>query len=63
MIFYKLLWLIIVAYPLWAAGTLKGSSAEGMANVFICALIPALFVPWRYVVRKYVLISARAHKS
>jgi hypothetical protein len=27
-IFYKVLWLIIVAYPLWTAGTLAGSSAE-----------------------------------
>src|SRR4051794_28173228 len=28
MIFYKSLWLLVVAYPLWKAGTLIGSPAE-----------------------------------
>ena len=28
MIFYKSLWLIVVAYPLWRAGALAGSPAE-----------------------------------
>jgi hypothetical protein len=27
-IFYKVLWLIIVAYPLWSNGKLEGSPAE-----------------------------------
>src|SRR5271155_4406818 len=27
-IFYKLLWLVLVAYPLWSSGTLAGSSAQ-----------------------------------
>ena len=30
MIAYKLLWLLVVAYPLWRAGTLAGSPAEEM---------------------------------
>ena len=28
MIFYKTLWVIVVAYPLWRAGTLAGSPAD-----------------------------------
>ena len=29
-IFYKVLWLILVAYPLWSKGKLTGSPAEGI---------------------------------
>src|SRR5271154_1338102 len=31
-IFYKVLWLIIVAYPLWKSNQLIGSPVEGMTN-------------------------------
>jgi hypothetical protein len=55
MIFYKGLWLIVVAYPLWKTNQLKGSPAEEMAGIFIWIFIPILFVPWKYVWRKYVL--------
>jgi len=55
MIFYKCLWLIIVAYPLWIAGTLKGSPAEEMAHTFSFIIVPILFVPWKFVYNKYVL--------
>ncbi len=33
MIFYKTLWLIVVAYPLWITNQLAGSDAEEMASV------------------------------
>ena len=59
MIFYKGLWLIVVAYPLWSAGTLKGSPAEGMAYMFSGIIIPILFMPWKYVFRKYILIETK----
>ena len=55
MIFYKCLWLIIVAYPLWMAGALKGSPAEEMAQTFSIIILPILFVPWKYVYHTYVL--------
>jgi hypothetical protein len=45
MIFYKSIWLMAVAYPLWRAGTLAGSPADEMAHVFIGAPIVALLVP------------------
>ena len=54
-IFYKSLWLILVAYPLWKTGTLAGSSAEGTFDVFIPIVIVYLIMPWGYVFRTFVL--------
>jgi hypothetical protein len=59
MIFYKGLWLIVVAYPLWKAGTLKGSPAEEIAYMFSGIIIPILFVPWKYVFKKYILFETK----
>jgi hypothetical protein len=59
MIFYKGLWLIFVAYPLWSTGTLKGSPAEEMAYMFLGIIIPIIFMPWKYVFKKYVLIETK----
>lgn len=59
MIFYKTLWIIVVAYPMWSAGTLAGSPAEGMAQVFIAAPFLALIIPWKYVFEKYILLSRK----
>ena len=55
MVFYKILWLIFVAYPLWRTDQLVGSPAEELTGMFILLPIPALFIPWGYVFRKYVL--------
>ena len=55
MVFYKGLWLLVVAYPLWITGTLKGSPAEEMAHIFSGIIIPIIFLPWRYVFRKFIL--------
>jgi hypothetical protein len=52
-IFYKVLWLIVVAYPLWSAGTLVGSSAEGTTSAFLWVLLPIVAVPWGYVFGNY----------
>jgi hypothetical protein len=57
MIFYKALWLIIVAYPLWIAGTLHGSPAEEMTYIFSGIIIPIIFMPWKYVFKKIILIQ------
>jgi hypothetical protein len=54
MIFYKTLWVLVVAYPLWRSNTLAGSPAEEMAYVFIWAPVVALIVPWKYVFQNYV---------
>src|SRR3990170_5859750 len=49
-IVYKSVWLLFVAYPLWAAGQLAGSPAEGMARVFMWVPVLIVAVPWKYVV-------------
>jgi len=54
MIFYKTLWLIVVAYPLWRVNALAGSSAEHLARVFVGAPVLLLIVPWKYVFENYV---------
>jgi len=40
MIFYKGLWLAVVAYPLWAQDKLAGTEAAGWAQIFIPSMIP-----------------------
>jgi len=55
MIFYKSLWLAVVAVPLLRAGTLAGSSAEELTYIFMAAPVFALCVPWGYVVRRFVM--------
>jgi hypothetical protein len=52
-IFYKSLWLLLVAYPLWSTGTLAGSPAEGIANVFFPVFVVVLIIPWDYVFKQY----------
>jgi hypothetical protein len=52
---YKLLWLALVAYPLWRDGTLAGSSAEGMAAAYAWVVLPIVAIPWPYVMRTFVL--------
>ena len=53
---YKLIWLIIAAYPLWSAHQLTGSSAQGLfkANA-MGVVIDLLVIPWPYVLRNFIL--------
>lgn len=53
-IFYKALWLIIVAYPLWIRGALWGSPAEAIATSFLWLPLPVLAMPWGYAFRTYI---------
>ncbi len=55
MIGYKLLWLLVVAYPLWRANALAGSPAEEMTYVFLWIPLPIIAVPWKYVFQNYVM--------
>jgi hypothetical protein len=50
---YKLTWLAVVAWPLWKAGRLAGSPAEGMTYAFLPVAAPLLLMPWGYVFRTY----------
>jgi hypothetical protein len=53
-IFYKTLWLIIVAYPLWAKGALWSSPAESIAIPFLWLPLPIIAVPWGHAFRTYI---------
>jgi len=54
--FYKLVWLIIVAYPLWSANHLAGSSAQLLAAInFKGVIVDLLVIPWHFVFRNYIL--------
>ena len=53
-IFYKVLWLVVVAYPLWVRGTLAGSAAEGITAQFLWVVLPIAAMPWGYAFRQYV---------
>ena len=50
-IFHKIIWLFIVAYPLWSTNQLAGSPAEGMKAAFLWVLLPIVAMPWAYAVR------------
>ncbi|MDM7859436.1 hypothetical protein QTP81_02310 [Alteromonas sp. ASW11-36] len=56
-IFYKVLWLVIFAWPLASSGQLEGSGSEATVFAFGLVLLPILAVPWGYVVKKYLLNS------
>lgn len=61
-IFYKLLWLILVAHPLWSKGQLQGSSAEDITHAFLWVLLPIVAVPWSYVWKTFIrLPSSQPH--
>ncbi len=53
---YKLIWLIIVAYPLWSANQLTDSVAQGLTKAnSIGVVLDLLVIPWSYVFNNYVL--------
>ena len=58
-IFYKVLWLVIVAYPLWSTGKLSGSPAEDTTSAFLWVILPIVAVPWGYVFSTYFWRRAR----
>jgi hypothetical protein len=53
-IFYKVMWLVMVAYPLWSNGTLEGSKADDFTAPFLWVILPIVAVPWGYVFKNYI---------
>lgn len=53
---YKLIWLVIVAYPLYITNHLVGSSAQDLASInFKGIIVDLLVIPWPYVIKNYIL--------
>lgn len=57
---YKIIWLFLIAYPLWTGGRLAGSPAEEMTYSFLWVVLPIAAVPWGYVRRAYLAPSWKA---
>ena len=58
---YKLVWLLMVAYPLWSTDQIVGSSAEALTRANSIGLIlDVLIIPWSYVARHLVLVKPSA---
>jgi len=53
-ILYKVIWLVVVAYPLWTSHQLIGSAAEPQTQTFIWVILPILAVPWKYAFETYI---------
>ncbi|MDQ3856415.1 MAG: hypothetical protein M3281_08505 [Chloroflexota bacterium] len=51
---YKVMWLIMVAYPLWSAGELAGSALESRTFSFSLVVLPIVAMPWKYAFDTYV---------
>jgi hypothetical protein len=51
---WKLIWLGLVALPLWRAGHLTGATREQTGAVLLVVIIIAV-VPWRHVARQLVV--------
>jgi hypothetical protein len=55
---YKLIWLVVVAYPLWSASQLTGSTAVVLTKANgIGLILDMLIIPWPYVLKNYILRS------
>lgn len=50
---WKAIWLAIVAYPQWAAGTIDKLTTETAIECMVAILIP-IVMPWGYVINHYV---------
>jgi hypothetical protein len=56
---YKLIWLVVVGFPLLRAGTLDGRAEEMMFS-FALVVLPIVATPWGYVFRTYLRREERA---
>jgi hypothetical protein len=52
-VIWKLIWLAVVAAPLWVDGRLEGDFLVQTETILLVAIIIAV-VPWRHVIRRYV---------
>lgn len=53
-LFYKLIWLVGVGYPLWSAGQLDPAKSGLFQACAIGAVLDLIVIPWPYVFENYV---------
>ena len=59
---YKLIWSIIVAYPIWSANQLPAS--HELTNIMVKGVfVDLLIIPWPYVLRNFILIQKKAESK
>jgi hypothetical protein len=52
---YKAIFMALIAYPMWRAGTLAGTQTGEIAASFLALPLLMLVVPWGYAWRTYVV--------
>ena len=50
---WKLMWLLLIAFPRWQAGTMDAATSQTAIDCAAAVLV-LLAVPWGYVLRNYV---------
>jgi len=53
-IVYKVMWLILVALPLYLEGNLSDETTDGMIFPFLLVILAIAVVPWGYVFNNYI---------
>lgn len=53
--FWKALWMVAMAYPLWAAHQIDESTQENLFAVGMGVVLCPIVIPWGYVFANYVL--------
>jgi hypothetical protein len=50
---WKVIWLLVIALPLWSAGQMDAAHLETAQNCLMGVIVP-IAIPWRYVWTYYV---------
>ena len=53
-IIYKVLWLYLVAYPVWFSNQAVSATVESRIFAFSLVLIPIVIMPWKYAYKTYI---------
>ena len=62
-LFYKAVWLLAVALPLWSAGQWD-ARATGLTRTFVLPVVlDLLVIPWAYVIANYIKKSGDSWKG
>jgi hypothetical protein len=59
---WKLLWLGVIALPLWSQNKLQGATLDQAGRILWVVVIMAV-IPWRYVLAQYVMARGDAWRG